>query len=112
MCSSATRRSTDRQDLTAQRNALAALGVATDRVHLDHGVSGRNRDHPGLRGALATCREGDALVVANLDRLERSVPDARSILEELTGRGVKLSSAGTSMTLPIPSAVRSSRPCR
>lgn len=45
--------STDEQDLTAQRDALAA------------------------------CRAGDTLVVAKLDRLARSLPDARAILEDL-----------------------------
>jgi hypothetical protein len=31
------RRSTDEQDLTAQRQRLAELGVADDRIYLDHG---------------------------------------------------------------------------
>ncbi len=61
--------STDQQDLTAQRDALAALGVAAARVYVDHGVTGTNRDRPGLREAMAACREGDTLVVAKLDRL-------------------------------------------
>ncbi len=32
--------STDEQDLTAQRDALAALGVTPDRVYVDHGLTG------------------------------------------------------------------------
>ena len=35
-------------------------------------------------------REGDTLVVPKLDRLARSVPDARAIADELEKRGVKL----------------------
>ncbi len=35
--------STDEQDLTAQRNALAALGVAPDRIYVDQGLTGTNR---------------------------------------------------------------------
>ena len=35
-------------------------------------------------------REGDTLVVPKLDRLARSVPDARAIADELTKRGVRL----------------------
>jgi DNA invertase Pin-like site-specific DNA recombinase len=66
--------STDEQDLTAQRNALAALGVAPDRIYVDQGLTGTNRERPGLRQALAACREGDTLVVAKLDRLARSLP--------------------------------------
>ena len=30
--------STDRQDLTAQRQALAELGVAPDRIYMDKGL--------------------------------------------------------------------------
>jgi DNA invertase Pin-like site-specific DNA recombinase len=83
--------STDAQDLTAQQDALAALGVSAERTYLDHGLSGTNRDRPGLREALAACRAGDTLVVTKLDRLARSLPDARSIIDDLTRRDVKLS---------------------
>src|SRR3954470_16767276 len=38
--------STEEQDLTAQRDALATLGVAPERVYLDHGLTGTNRDRP------------------------------------------------------------------
>ena len=56
---------------------------------------GTNRDRPGLREALAACRSGDTLVVTKLDRLARSLPDARDILEDLTIREVKLSIGGS-----------------
>jgi DNA invertase Pin-like site-specific DNA recombinase len=87
--------STDEQDLTAQRNGLAALGVAPARVYIDHGLTGTNRERPGLREALAACREGDTLVVTKLDRLARSLPDARAIADELTSRQVRLSLGGS-----------------
>lgn len=87
--------STSDQDLTAQRSALAALGVAPQRVYVDHGLTGTNRDRPGLGQALAAVREGDQLVVTKLDRLARSVPDARDILDELTARGVALNLGGS-----------------
>lgn len=86
--------STRDQDLTAQRDALAALGVPVERTYVDHGRTGTNRDRPGLREALAACRSGDTLVVTKLDRLARSLPDARDILEDLTAREVKLSIGG------------------
>jgi DNA invertase Pin-like site-specific DNA recombinase len=72
-----------------------ALGVGDDRIYVDHGLTGTNRDRPGLRLALAACRSGDTLVVTKLDRLARSLPDARDILEELTRRNVKLSLGGS-----------------
>jgi len=83
------------QDLTAQRDALAALGVEAHRIYVDHGLTGTNRERPGLREALAACRAGDTLVVTKLDRLARSLPDARAIADELTARSVRLSLAGS-----------------
>src|SRR5450755_4102367 len=70
--------STDEQDLTAQRDALAALGVDPTRVYVDHGLTGTTRARAGLREALAACRGGDTLVVTKLDRLARSLPEARA----------------------------------
>ena len=86
--------STDEQDLTAQRQALHALGVPPDRVYIDHGISGTKRERPGLDQALAAVRTGDTLVVPKLDRLARSVPDARDIGDTLAQRGVLLSLGG------------------
>jgi DNA invertase Pin-like site-specific DNA recombinase len=80
--------STAKQDLDAQRQQLQELGAT--RIYVDHGLTGTNRDRPGLREALAAVREGDVLVVAKLDRLARSLPDARDIVEELTTMGVSL----------------------
>ncbi len=59
------------------------------------GLTGTNRDRPGLRQALAACRSGDTLVVTKLDRLARSVPDARDIVDELTANGVRLNIGGS-----------------
>ncbi len=87
--------STDQQDLTAQRDALSALGVEPNRIYVDHGLTGTNRARPGLREALAACRSGDTLVVTKLDRLARSLTDARNIIEELTEAGVKLNIGGS-----------------
>ncbi len=87
--------STDAQDLTAQRAILLGLGVAEDRIYLDHGLTGTDRGRPGLAQALAAVRAGDTLVVPKLDRLARSVPDARDIGDSLAARGVRLSLGGT-----------------
>jgi DNA invertase Pin-like site-specific DNA recombinase len=40
---------------------------------------------------MAAGREGDTVVVTKLDRLARSLPDARAIADELTARQVRLS---------------------
>jgi DNA invertase Pin-like site-specific DNA recombinase len=84
-----------RASLTAQRQLLLGLGVASDRIYLDHGLTGTTRNRPGLNQALAAVRSGDTLVVPKLDRLARSVPDARAIGDSLVARDVKLSLGGT-----------------
>lgn len=62
---------------------------------LDQDLTGTNRARPGLREALAAVRSGDTLVVSKLDRLARSLPDARDIADELTRKGVALSLGGS-----------------
>lgn len=91
--------STDKQDLAAQQAALVELGVAPDRIYTDRGLTGTNRARPGLDQALAAVRAGDTLVVPKLDRLARSVPDARDIADSLAKRDVKLA-LGTSVYDP------------
>jgi len=92
--------STDKQDLAAQKAALENLGVCPERIYTDHGLTGTNRDRPGLDQALAAARAGDTLVVPKLDRLARSVPDARAIADALIARGVKLA-LGASVYDPV-----------
>ena len=87
--------STLEQDLSAQREALERLGVENKDIYFDHGLTGTTRARPGLRKALAATRDGDTLVVTKLDRLARSLPDARDIADELTIKGVALSLGGS-----------------
>ncbi|MEM0677131.1 MULTISPECIES: recombinase family protein [Corynebacterium] len=82
--------STEKQDLEAQRLILTNAGVADCRIYFDHGVSGRDKQRPGLKQAMAACRSGDTLVVTKLDRLARSVHDASEISEHLQAQGVAL----------------------
>jgi len=58
--------------------------VKPDRIYVDQGLTGTNRARPGLREALAACHAGDTQVVTKLDRLARSLTDARDIVAELT----------------------------
>jgi DNA invertase Pin-like site-specific DNA recombinase len=82
--------STDKQDLEANRQILLDLGVNADQIYLDRAYSGTTRARPGLDQALAAVRTGDTLVVPKLDRLARSVPDARHIGDTLAGRQIRL----------------------
>jgi len=82
---------------TGQREALGALGVDPERIYVDRGLTGTNRTRPDLGGALTAWRRGDTLVVTKLDRLARSVPDARDVADELTACGVSYTSADRCM---------------
>ncbi|MDK8178424.1 recombinase family protein [Micrococcus luteus] len=74
--------------LEGQEAALRAAGC--ERVFTDR-LSGAKRDRPGLAAALDYVRDGeDTLVVARLDRLGRSLPDALRTVQDLAGRGVGL----------------------
>jgi DNA invertase Pin-like site-specific DNA recombinase len=73
------------------------MGVPAHRIYTGKGLTGTNRNRPGLDQALAAVRAGDTgdtLVVPKLDRLARSAPDARAIGDSLVARGVKLRVGG------------------
>lgn len=82
--------STAQQDFTDQRDALVRLGVGERNIYVDHGFTGSRKSRPGLEKALSAVRPGDELVVTKLDRLARSMRDAKEIAGELAGRGVTL----------------------
>jgi DNA invertase Pin-like site-specific DNA recombinase len=78
-------RSGERPSLDAQRAALASAARARgwEIVGIEQDVrSGRSLRRPGLRAALAACREGRAegVVVARLDRLTYSVTDLATLV--------------------------------
>lgn len=73
--------------LEGQRAALETEGC--ERVFEDR-LSGARADRPGLREAMDYARTDDVLVVARLDRLGRSLPDALRTVQELTERGIGL----------------------
>ena len=82
--------STVAQDTEIQRAALSGYGVPADRIYVDEGFTGTSTNRPGLDQALAAVHAGDTLIVPKLDRFARSVPDARSLAEVITGRGARL----------------------
>lgn len=82
--------STERQDLASQLKGLADLGVDRERVYTDKRTGRTMKDRPGLAQAIAALRPGDVLVVTKLDRLARSVPDARDLVGQVYGKGAAL----------------------
>ena len=63
--------------------------LALDRVFTDH-ASGKDTLRPQLAALLSFLREGDTLVVHSMDRLARNLDDLRSLVQQLTGRGVRV----------------------
>lgn len=74
--------------LGGQEAALRAAGCK--KVFRDR-LSGARSDRPGLAEALGYLRDDeDVLVVARMDRLGRSLPDALRTVQQLAARGIGL----------------------
>ena len=85
--------STGHQSIDQQVDALAAAGVAADRVYSDKlsGTSTREQ-RAGLTALLDYAREGDAIVVVGIDRLGRNAAEVMATIRELGERGIVLRS--------------------
>ena len=81
--------STDAQDLTNQREQLAAAGCS--RIFAEK-VTGTRRDRPELTRLLDHLRPGDVVTVTRLDRLARSTRDLLDIAERIQAAGAGLRS--------------------
>ncbi len=53
-------------------------------------ASGKDVHRPELENLLGFVREGDTLVVHSMDRLARNLDDLRRLVQQLTGRGVRI----------------------
>lgn len=70
-----------------QTEALLASG-RIDRFFEDK-ISGRSRaERPALNECIKYLRDGDELVVSSIDRLARSLIDLRTLVDEITAKGV------------------------
>jgi DNA invertase Pin-like site-specific DNA recombinase len=82
-----------------QLDALKAAGCK--RIFDDRG-SGASADRPGLKACLNYLREGDVLVVLDLDRLGRLAGELIRLVDELEGRGVGFRALNTSFDTTTP----------
>ena len=75
---------------TEEQNAERQLdGLSLDRVFTDR-ASGKNAERPELAAMLGFVRKDDTVVVHSMDRLARNLDDLRRIVQDLTGRGVRV----------------------
>lgn len=86
--------STDDQDLSLQRKALADYGV--HQIY-EETISGVAKKRPALENAFRAMRQGDTVVVWKFDRLGRSMRQVLETVERMEGDGVHL----VSLTEPI-----------
>src|SRR5271154_7035619 len=64
-------------------------GMELDKTFTDK-VSGKDVNRPQLKAALDYLRDGDVLVVHSMDRLARNLVDLRTLVDDLTRRGVQV----------------------
>jgi len=73
---------------TVDQNTARQLdGIPVDKCYEDK-ASGKDTHRPQLQAALEYCREGDTFVVHSMDRLARNMVALRSIVDNLTARGI------------------------
>ncbi|WP_459213673.1 recombinase family protein [Paenibacillus kribbensis] len=63
--------------------------VQIDRILTDK-ASSKDTQRPQLEALLAFVREGDLVVIHNMDRLARNLDDLRKIVQDLTKRNVQI----------------------
>lgn len=80
-----------------QNTARQLEGVEVEKLFVDK-ASGKSTDRPELAAALDYVREGDTLVVHSMDRLARNLEDLRSVVRDLTCRGVRVEFVKESLT--------------
>ncbi|WP_070962859.1 recombinase family protein [Vibrio sonorensis] len=64
-------------------------GIATDRTFIDR-ASGKSIERPQLEEMLQFAREGDTIIVHSMDRLARNLDDLRTLVRNLTSKGIDI----------------------
>src|SRR3546814_12280282 len=96
------------QSLDLQHDALRAAGVQPGNIYDDR-ASGSRDDRPGLAPCLNSLRDGDVLIVWNLDRLGRTLTHLVGKVQNLSDRGLGLrvlTGKGAQIGTHTPSARR------
>lgn len=77
------------QSTNLQKDALLSAGVDLSQLYEDQ-ASGKRENRPGVAACLKALREGDTLLVWNLDRLGRDLRHLINTMHDLTSKGVGL----------------------
>jgi DNA invertase Pin-like site-specific DNA recombinase len=63
--------------------------ILLDKIFIDK-ASGKDVNRPELDALKTFAREGDTVIVHSMDRLARNLDDLRRLMQELTGRGIRV----------------------
>ena len=75
---------------TTSQNADRQLdGIEVDKTFIDH-ASGKTTNRPELVAMLDYARDGDTIIVHSMDRMARNLDDLRSLVNQLTGNGIRI----------------------
>ena len=89
--------------LDRQLDALNKAGC--ERIFVDH-ASGAASERPNLTAGLDYLREGDVLVILDLDRLGRRAGGLITLIDELDQRGVGFRALNSPMDTTTPAGRR------
>jgi DNA invertase Pin-like site-specific DNA recombinase len=64
-------------------------GIKLDKIFTDKAAENDTKQ-PEFEALMQFVREGDTVVVHNADQLARNLEERRQIVQELTGRGIKI----------------------
>lgn len=81
--------STEEQHTIRQDNLMERLKV--ERIYIDK-CTGKDSERPELQKMLSFIREGDIVIVSELDRLARNTKDLLELVELFESKGVKFES--------------------
>lgn len=85
---------------TLEQNEKQQLdGHVLDRVFTDK-ASGRDTTRPELTVLLRFARDGDTVMEHSMDRLARSLDTMRTLVQDLTRKGVRVSSSKRTWSSP------------
>lgn len=75
---------------TLEQNTSRQLeGIELDGFYEDK-ISAKDVNRPGLQELLGFVRKGDIIIVHSMDRLARNLDDLRTIVKQLTQKGVQV----------------------
>jgi DNA invertase Pin-like site-specific DNA recombinase len=76
-------------DQNTERQEMQLAGMELDACYTDK-ASGKDTNRPELIELLRYARQGDTIIVHSMDRLARNLSDLRKIVDDLTGRGIRV----------------------